>query len=380
MKKNTGLILFVSLISFITVAGLLSFSLNFFDKENVSSELNDKNSNSINNDENLESLNGWHHVTSVEELSDGDKITFLTKDKNRAVKSYNESVKRFEIVDSTYSVSDRSISNDFGEAEIFELGISDDGYTIKCNDLYLTSAYSSGNTCKLTNVLNEYSTFSITFEDGFAICKSGGDKKCNTIKFSSSYFSLYTFDSGDFPYLMKWYGDSEAVIDSSFNPEEFDYQINLDEWDMILYEDQLFNLEDGMEFIPLCYVNDKYYIPYSFADNCFDCNEYILHDNKLYGHDPIKSICSNKDDSYEDFYRLSIDDTSIPISDTQCLFKTIDGYLNGYYEESLTTPYNVGFGYREDSSIYQFGVSPYFDSLEIELIDITYILVKKTTE
>ena len=29
-----------------------------------------------------------------------------------------------------------------------------------------------------------------TFNDDYVSCVSGGDKKCNTIKFSSSYFSL----------------------------------------------------------------------------------------------------------------------------------------------------------------------------------------------
>ena len=176
---------------------------------------------SIESSEEIVVKTGWHFVTTLDEIEDGDYITFVSNYETNSgimLGEYNPDVKRFNPVNYSYSLTDNHgiLSTDIVEGNFFQINKYNDGYTFNKSGNYLTSAYSSGNTCKLMNSIDDYSTFDIHFEDGRLIAIARGDKKCNTIKYSSSYFSLYTFDSSNFPYLMKYYGEvPEFVINAN---------------------------------------------------------------------------------------------------------------------------------------------------------------------
>lgn len=182
--------------------------------EEISNEEN-KSDENLSNDEssdNYVQLYGWHLVTSLDELEDHDYITFVSNpDSGSVIGDYNSEVKRFNPVEFNYSCVDNvgSINTDSsGAPSFFQIEYYNGGYAFKyLGESYLTSVYSSSNTCKLGSELSDYTTFDVHFENDHVIAISRGDKKCNTIKCSTSYFSLYTFESSNFPYLMKYYGD-----------------------------------------------------------------------------------------------------------------------------------------------------------------------------
>lgn len=345
-------------------------SLTLIPSENISNTEDNSNPS----EEPIVNKNGWYQVTNLNELTNGDKVTFVSKDYKKTIDSYNAEVKRFNFVDSQFSENEIVTTGSSGL--YFEFGIVENGYTFSTNNQYLTSAYSSSNTCKLTTVLNEYSTFNVSFEDGFAVCKAGGDKNCNTIKYSSTYFSLYTFDSGDFPIMMKWYGNEDPYFKDSFNPSDYEYQIDLSDYTLIEYGVDEFEFEDGMQIIPV-YVNEgKYILTSSDSEQSFICSEFLMHENKFYGKNSYKVLDVVQSEYFSGYYKLS----SLVLYDAPALLKTTENKITIHNEDDLDDFYDVGFVYREDNSIYEFASSYYIQNVGYEFCSITYILVKKTTE
>ena len=206
-KKNTGFTIFISLLTLgLVLTGLASLN-NAIDKEEVISNFKDPAESK---------KNGWFYVSDIKTLKNGDIVTFTSinsvGDNVNFMGSFLEDTKRFQSTLGAYLFVDEEgqivLHSGSEKLSYFTFGITDNGYYFKYNDQYLTSGYNSGNTLKFTDVLNEYSTFDVSFENGYAVCISGGDKTCNTIKYTSNYFSLYQYNSGNFPYLMKWYGEN----------------------------------------------------------------------------------------------------------------------------------------------------------------------------
>lgn len=214
-------------------------------------------------------LVGWHQVLDLNQLNDGDKITFISNNEkeNIMLGDYNAEAKRYNPVKCSY-IQNENIGTLYTadtNGNYFQLSISENGYSFIDDGKYLTSAYSSSNTCKLGDVLNEYSTFTIEFIDGLSICKSYGDKTCNTLKYSSSYFSLYPYNSSNFPLMLKWYGNNEPIFDNiakvQLQPIFKEYYLD-DSTDLKNSELNGYIRTTGLSYGDqiICYFNDGYII------------------------------------------------------------------------------------------------------------------------
>ena len=233
--------------------------------------------------------NGWHLVNNLNDINDGDYITFASGiEKGNLFGEYNSSVKRFDLVkDFTYSqsvsnyIDNGTFSDITSSFNYFEVDINENGYSFIDDGQYLTSAYSSSNTCKLSTILNEYSTFNITFIDDYVLCVSGGDKKCNTIKFSSSYFSLYENSATSLPYMYKWYGDEEINNEPLFS-------FDISEYEIVQPEDLY--LEVGMSFLPVLELDGKTYTISHGNSIAMTTCEFLKTNNTLLSNDSIISL------------------------------------------------------------------------------------------
>lgn len=332
---------------------------------------------------------GWHLVTNVEEIEDRDYVTFGTKDGlsgGKIIGDYNSSIKRFNHVEvDSYILEDNNgtIRTTEGLGNYFEVKKVSNGWNLVDDGLYLTSAYSSGNTCKLDVNLNEYSTCSINFNSGNAVIQFGGDKKCNTLKYSSSYFSLYEFSSSSFPYMFKWYGEETPIFDKK--EVTYEYSLALEGYDVVQIED--FELEDDMEFIPVKEMNDKTYVISRYAEMYFYVTEVVVEDNYFYSNQMINKIESRIYEDNPEFYKLygiSNNDLQFPIitGDVEGLFKMENDEITAYYEGEYYKGC-LDFGKLREDAVnsdepFIYSYSENLEVLEYDNIGTSYYLVKKT--
>lgn len=363
--------------------------------EDTSGDLNDDSSIEVPSDDVTDTPSdipviaktGWHIVDDLTELSAGDYVTFISStnySNNFLIGDFNTEVKRFNIInDSKLEINSDlvgSISNSNGEGNYFEIGINNGGYYFLDDGLYLTSAYSSGNTCKLTNILNDYSTFDISFENGVAVCKARGDKKCNTLKYSSSYFSLYPFESSYFPMMVKWYGEEEPMFDSRFDVTAQTSYLDLNEWN-IVYEQDLV-LADGMEIIPIHINPDgdsttigRFDSIKSKAIPIYTYSNYLYSDTNV-----ISSFIIEQSD-YDGYFKLkdSVADSYFECGDMSGHIKMNENKLTMYYLDSDELHVNSTFVFGmddEDNFVFTYeniGILSSYDP-------VTYFLVKKNIE
>lgn len=333
---------------------------------------------SIESSEEIVTKTGWHYITSLDEVNDGDYITFVSSyDTNSGIMlgEYNSDVKRFNPVNYSYSLTDDHgiLSTDNVEGNFFQINKFNDGYTFNKSGNYLTSAYSSGNTCKLTNVIDDYSTFDIHFEDGRLIAIARGDKKCNTIKYSSSYFSLYTFDSSNFPYLMKYYGDAPEFIVNP-NLEIYSDYIDLSEWNVVQPGD--LSLYDGMELIPVLNNSNGINLISTYREESFDALDVVLIDDRYYcSEESTIAKLTVQISDIDGYYFLNCDSGSLSCADMNGYVAINDGYMIMYYKDDLEL-YDRGkllFGLKDEVLIFS-----YLQCCEYsETYDVSFYLVKK---
>ena len=333
---------------------------------------------SIESSEEIVTKTGWHYITSLDEINDGDYITFVSSyDTNSGIMlgEYNSDVKRFDPVNYSYSLTDDHgiLSTDNVEGNFFQINKFNDGYTFNKSGNYLTSAYSSGNTCKLTNVIDDYSTFDIHFEDGRLIAIARGDKKCNTIKYSSSYFSLYTFDSSNFAYLMKYYGEVPEFVVKP-NLENYSDYIDLSEWNIVQPED--LSLYDGMEFIPVLDTSGDINLISPYKEESFGIT-FVISEYKNYycSEDEKITILTIREADVEGYFFITSEFGNLMCSDMTGYIKIVDGNMTMFYKDGDTFenrgklifgvgPGDSGFSYLKNTNF-------------TETYDVSFYLVKK---
>ena len=371
--------------------------------DDISSTIKDSSFDSSSSEELPIIKSGWHLVNNLNDINDGDYITFASGiEKGNLFGEYNSSVKRFDLVkDFTYShsvsnyIDNGSFSDIISSFNYFEVDINENGYSFIDDGQYLTSAYSSGNTCKLSTILNEYSTFNVTFIDDYVLCVSGGDKKCNTIKFSSSYFSLYVNSATSLPYMYKWYGDEEINNGSSFS-------FDISEYEIVQPEDLY--LEVGMSFLPVLELDGKTYTISHGKSIAMTTCEFSKTNNTLLSNDSITSfdIVENTrwvDEIYDyeevtddKYFSLKYLDNSLDQYDYFVLGDmTADCFVEDGKIRAIYDPYseNLDRGYLKFSSGYVYDWDDdllYTNSYDIDKSYITdtwdtsYYLVKYTEE
>lgn len=299
-RKNTQrtFSIVASILSIITCCGLLS---NAYGCSEKSTDSNFKNDAKV----------GWHLVNDVNQLKNGDKVTFTFNynDNLRLLGAFNEERNRFDSTGCLYETE-----GDFGkftineneyEAIYFTLLKTDDYFVFKLTDsygadVYLTANSSTSNTCKLSPYITEESKFNIIFNEDYAMCIGQGNKTSNCIKAYTTFFSLYNINSGNFPTMYKWIGNYDPVfyVDPllEFNPIS---ALDLNNYEIVQEND--FVLKDGVEFIPVYEKDDSIYLPILNESNDFTYkfdypiypfikkDNYLLSDEGIYAEYRLKS-------------------------------------------------------------------------------------------
>lgn len=404
-RKNTQrtFSIVASILSIITCCGLLS---NAYGCNNVSVVAED---NRV----------GWHLVNDVNQLKNGDKITFLYEynDSLRMISYFNKEKNRFDSVECSYSNDEINgeITTFDNNTNHFILTKTKDYYAFQTADgyaagSYLTANSSTSNTCKLSNSITDESKFNITFNEDYALCVGLGEKTSNCIKAYTTFFSLYNINSGNFPYMYKWYGkdDPEIKLDLSYL-NNYKSIINLDDYDVVFEEDLY--LADGLEYIPVLVKDEQIYLPvletnteawYQYTIEPFDilrnyylsenytfvsftfkqhpefnkafniyCNSRILQEEYQYYSD----IIFMRTDNYENFYNHDQTSADVDSRFITCIYDDnskkllTDPDQSGYYLE-------LGF-YLGDDSFIHYGALQNFYQFGEESSPVTYYLVKK---
>ena len=392
-KLNFGTpILIITLVT--CTAGLLSMiPSSIISPDNSSDNLSEipSGSNSNNSDDNTSNndvnpvKNGWYLVNNVNELHDGDYVTFISSinDTGKLIGQFLSDSKKFTVESVDLVVESEYLTNlvtEYGDGSFFQLVENEGGFAFLSNGLYITSAYSSSNTCKMTNVLDQYSTFDVSFASDYVIATARGDKKCNTIKYGTTYFSLYEATKGDFPYMVKWYGEENPYIKSAFNPDDYTSIINLNEWEFVDYTSEDFEIYDGLEFIPVYIKNNSYYLPELLHEQVVELtSEFVLYDNALYGYRNYLT-CQFKESDIENYYNIVFNDEYfqyLSVGDSNGYFIIENNEIVGYTYDHYG-PFRLGFSYSSDFENNVLSSEHYFNNLGFEDVEyLKYILVKK---